>query len=380
MEPLRLEWDGHKAASADKLQGGDREGAAAIVRAYHARLCAVRVVDPACGTGNFLYVTMEMMKRLEGEVLDALASLNAGEGDRLALAGASVDPHQFLGIEKNPRAVPVAELVLWIGYLQWHFRTFGAAPSTEPILRDFRNIRHADALLECDDEELVRNKAGLPVTRWDGHSFKPHPITGEDVPDETARIEVMRPVRPRMANWPDADFIVGNPPFIAGKDMRAELGEGYAETLWSIYGKVPQSADLALFFWWKAAQALIAKGSAARRFGFITSNSIRQTFCRRVIATDREACAAIRLVFAIPDHPWSDGAGSAAVRRGPHRHDDRRTRRQEPRTAWFAATDCRREADGAGRSRYLPVIDHGSDQHRPVDRRRSRSGAAAPCQ
>ena len=80
MEPLRLEWDGHKAASDDKLQAGDREGAAATLRAFHARLCAVRVLDPACGTGNFLYVTMEMMKRLEGEVLDALASLIAGRG------------------------------------------------------------------------------------------------------------------------------------------------------------------------------------------------------------------------------------------------------------------------------------------------------------
>ncbi len=314
MEPLRLEWDGHKAASDDKLQAGDREAAAGILRAFHARLCAVRVLDPACGTGNFLYVTMEMMKRLEGEVLDPLASLIAGEGDRLALIGASVDPHQFLGIEKNPRAVPVAELVLWIGYLQWHFRTFGDAPPTEPILRDFRNIRHADALLDYDDEELVRDKNGLPVTRWDGRTHKIHPITGEQVPDETARVEMMRPVRPRIATWPEADFIVGNPPFIAGKDMRAELGDGYANALWSIYGKVPQSADLALFFWWKAAQAVVAKKSATRRFGFITSNSIRQTFCRRVIAAAMEARAPIRLVFAIPDHPWSDGAGSAAVR------------------------------------------------------------------
>ena len=128
MAPLRAEWDGHKAAAEGRLLAGDRDGAAAALRDFHARLCAVRVLDPACGTGNFLYVTMELMKRLEGEVLDALANLLPGEGDRLALAGASVDPHQFLGLEKNPRAVPVAELVLWIGYLQWRHRTAGAAP------------------------------------------------------------------------------------------------------------------------------------------------------------------------------------------------------------------------------------------------------------
>jgi len=314
MEPLRAEWDGFKAASHARLEAGDRKGAAAALRDFHARLCALRVLDPACGTGNFLYVTMEMMKRLEGEVLDALANLVPGEGDRLALTGASVDPHQFLGLGNNPRAVPVAELVLWIGYLQWHFRTFGKAPPAEPILRDFHNIRLADALMTWDAEELVRDEHARPVTRWDGRTHRPHPITGEDVPDDTARMEVTRLVRPKMAVWPDADFIVGNPPFIAGKDMRAELGEGYAMALWATYKKVPNSADIAMFFWWKAAQALVAPKTATRRFGFITSNSIRQTFCRRVIAAAMAARRPLRLVLAIPDHPWSDGVGSAAVR------------------------------------------------------------------
>jgi hypothetical protein len=127
MEPLRLEWDAVKAASGTKLKVGDRTAAAAELRSFHNRLCAIRVLDPACGTGNFLYVTLELMKRLEGEVLDALANLQAGEGGRLDLPGETVDPHQFLGMEKSPRAVPVAELVLWIGHLQWHFRTRGAA-------------------------------------------------------------------------------------------------------------------------------------------------------------------------------------------------------------------------------------------------------------
>lgn len=322
MEPLRREWDGVKAAAVAKVEAGDRAGAAALVRGFHAYLCAVRVLDPACGTGNFLYVTLELMKRLEGEVLDLLADLLPGEGDRLDMAGASVDPHQFLGLEKNPRAVPVAELVLWIGWLQWHFRTRGNAPPAEPILRDFRNIREADALLTYDREEPERDANGLPVTRWGG-ATKPHPITGEDVPDETDRVPVLRPVAPKPTAWPEAEFIVGNPPFIAGKDLRAELGGGYAEALWAAYPQVPPSADIALHFWWKAAQALRAgkpvKGRAARaitrRFGFITSNSIRQVFCRRVVADAMtDAKAPLHLVFAIPDHPWADGAGAAAVR------------------------------------------------------------------
>ena len=311
MEPLREDWDGVRGAAEKAMQAGDAPGAAAFVRAFHATLCTVRVLDPACGTGNFLYVTLELMKRLEGEVLDTLAGYAENEAGRLDLAGATVDPHQFLGTDVNPRAVPVAELVLWIGYLQWHFRTNGKAPPAEPILRDFHNIEERDALLDYARTEPERDAAGRPVTRWGGRT-KLHPVTGEQVPDEADQQAVMRFVDVKPASWPEAEFIVGNPPFVAGKDLRAELGGGYAEALWAAYPKVPPSADLAMFFWWRAAEAV--RAGQARRFGFITSNSIRQVFCRRVIAAAMEGADPLHLVFAIPDHPWSQGAGTAAVR------------------------------------------------------------------
>ena len=321
MEPLRAEWNGVKAAAVDAADREDRRGAAKLVRAFHARLCGVRVLDPACGTGTFLYVTLELMKRLEGEVLDLLAALDPGEDGRLDLAGVTVGTHQFLGLELNPRAVPVAELVLWIGYLQWHFRTFGSTPLVEPILRDHKNITEADALLSYEREEPERDAKGRPVTRWGGRT-KPHPVTGEAVPDESDRVAVLRPVDAKPATWPEAEFIVGNPPFIAGKDLRAELGDGYAEALWKAYPKVPKSADIALHFWWKAGQALRAGKPAdgrasppvTRRFGFITSNSLRQVFCRRVVAEALEGKPPLHLAFAVPDHPWADGRGAAAVR------------------------------------------------------------------
>ena len=83
------------------------------------------MLDPACGSGNFLYVTLEHLKRLEGEVLDTLERL--GQRQLLMdLAGVSVDPHQLLGLELNPRAATIAEMVLSISYLQWHFRTRGS--------------------------------------------------------------------------------------------------------------------------------------------------------------------------------------------------------------------------------------------------------------
>lgn len=310
MEPLRADWDGVRGAADLAMQAGKAPAAAAFVRKFHAKLCTIRVLDPACGTGNFLYVTLELMKRLEGEVLDTLAGYATNEAGRLDVAGVTVGPHQFLGLDVNPRAVPVAELVLWIGYLQWHFRTNGQALLAEPILRDFRTIEERDALLDYARAEPERDGAGRPVTRWGGRT-RPHPVTGAPVPDENDQEAVLRPVDARPAPWPEAEFIVGNPPFVAGKDLRAELGTGYAEALWAAYPKVPPSADLAMVFWWRAAEAI--RSGPTRRFGFITSNSVRQVFCRRVIAAAMEGVP-LHLVFAIPDHPWSQEAGAASVR------------------------------------------------------------------
>jgi hypothetical protein len=161
IEPLRDEWISVRSAAEGKRAEGDVRGAEKIVRAFHDKLCETRVLDPACGTGNFLYVSLELMKRLEGEVLDALASLwpqGRLEGLR------TIDPRQFLGIEVNPRAAAIAELVLWIGFLQWHFRTRGGAPS-EPILSDFKTIQKKDAVLDWDAVELARDEHGKPLGR-----------------------------------------------------------------------------------------------------------------------------------------------------------------------------------------------------------------------
>lgn len=334
MEPLRAEWDGVRAAAEAAMQSDDAPAAAALVRGFHASLCAVRVLDPACGTGNFLYVTLELMKRLEGEVLDTLAGYARGDAGLLDLAGATVDPHQFLGLDVNPRAVPVAELVLWIGYLQWHFRTNGAAPPAEPILRDFRTIQEADALLSYNRTEADKDTAGRSVSRWGGRTTL-HPITGEPVPDLTDQVLVLRPIGGKQAPWPAADFIVGNPPFVAGKDLRTELGSGFAEALWAAYPKVPPSADLAMFFWWRAAETV--RAGKTRRFGFITSNSIRQVFCRRVIAAAMDGAKPLHLAFAVPDHPWAQGSGAAAVR--------------------IAMTVA---APGTGRGRLMTVVQEGT--------------------
>lgn len=322
IQPLRAEWRDVQAAAV-MLAGQDKLGdARTIVRDFHQRLCNVTVLDPACGSGNFLYVALELMKRLEGEVTALLSDLGEDQA-ALSLAGHTVDPHQFLGIELNPWAAAVAELVLWIGYLQWHFRTHGAASPSEPVLRDFRNIENRDAVLTWATRRERRDTAGAPVTRWDGITTTTNNVTGEQVPDPDARVQVWDFSKPTPAKWPEADFIIGNPPFIGASRMRDTLGDGYVEALWQAYPRMPQSADFVMFWWEKAALAARgwkpaterAKAKGARRFGFITTNSLRQTFNRKVLEPHLgDPKTPLSLLFAVPDHPWVDAGDGAAVR------------------------------------------------------------------
>lgn len=313
IEPLREDWRDVQTAVQRLTEDGKTDEALKLVRDFHAKLCETTVLDPACGSGNFLYVALEMMKRLEGEVTSLMHDL----GDTRPLI--TVDPHQFLGIELNPWAANVAELVLWIGYLQWHFRTYGNAAPSEPVLRDFKNIRQGDAVLEWADRTKRMDEDGTPVTRWDGVTTMRHPVTGEEVPDPDARVQVYDYAKPKATVWPQADFIVGNPPFIGASRLRDNLGDGYVEALWKAYPKMPQSADLVMFWWEKAALAARAfnakTGKGTRRFGLITTNSLRQTFNRRVLEPHlNDPKKPLSLLFAIPDHPWVDTLYGAAVR------------------------------------------------------------------
>lgn len=269
-----------------------------------------------------MYVTLEHLKRLEGEVLNLLESLDAGQNS-LNLEGETVSLQQLLGIEINSRAAALAE----------------------PVVHDYGNIQNRDAVLAYDSTEPLKDETGHIVTRWDSKTFKPHPVTGLNVPDESAQVVQMRYINPRKSQWPRVHFIVGNPPFIGASTMRAALGDGYVDALRSTWPEVPESADLVMYWWHQAALTVSAGG--AERFGFITTNSIKQTFNRRVVQaalegswnpTDAETVAGkagdlmlpnaqksapglappslkpLSLVFAVADHPWVDGANGAAVR------------------------------------------------------------------
>ncbi|WEK38531.1 MAG: class I SAM-dependent DNA methyltransferase [Candidatus Brevundimonas colombiensis] len=285
MEVLRADWSQVQQSVEMACDEGDARGAVRLVKTFHQTLCRTRVLDPACGTGNFLYVALEQMKKLEGEVLQTL--LDLGQSDTLALD--TVDPHQFLGLELNPRAAAIADVVLWIGFLQQHYRNHTGHPS-QPILKAHGNIRCTDAALDWDGAPAVVTgyHDGAPVQLWPN---------------------------PRPATWPEAEFIVGNPPFIGGKDLRSRLDPGYAEALWAAHPRMNESADLVMYWWDQAADILTRPGATLRRFGFVTTNSITQVFQRRTVERWLDGPRPLSLIHAAPDHPWTKASrDSAAVR------------------------------------------------------------------
>ena len=311
IEPLRQDWEAVKAKADSFERRGKTDDAQKVVRAFHAALCTVKVLDPACGTGNFLYVAMDRMKALEGEVVERLVSLGMREY-WMETDYSAVGPRQFLGIEKNLQAVWIAKMVMWIGHLQWRYRFSRRAETSDPILNEYDAISQQDAILGW------RQKLAAP---------------GDE--------DGIRYVGPHAPAWPKAHFIVGNPPFIAGKNLRPTLGDAYAEAFWASRDGRFRSADIVMAWWDRAAEILAADAqkpgpfddviprrgakkkrnkkaepvpASLQRFGFVTTNSITQTFSRRVIQERLSGTSPIRLIFAVPDHPWHSEAGHASVR------------------------------------------------------------------
>lgn len=279
IEPLRAEWEGPVLGTVEREREANPALAIQVVHDFHVKVANTRVLDPACGTGNFLYVALELMKQLEGDVLEVLADLGGQEA--LQMETMSVHPKNFLGLELNPRAAAIAELVLWLGYLQWQIRNGGTI--SDPVLERLDNIKAMDAVLTHDPE---RPKA-------DG--------SGTELPN------------PRRPDWPEADYIVGNPPFIGGKDIRSRLGDHYATALWKAHPKINKSADFVMYWWDRAADILTRKGTRLQRFGLVTTNSITQEFSRRVIQARMDGQPPVSLVMAIPNHPWTKATRHAAA-------------------------------------------------------------------
>lgn len=299
IEPLEEDWISAQAAAQRALDAGSKATAVGEIVGFLKKLSQIRVLDPACGTGNFLYVALAQMKRLEGDVISLLRDLG-GDSAAQKVRDISILPGQFQGMEVNPRAVQIAELALWIGYLQWHLKT-RIGPPPEPVIHDSDHVLRKDAVLTWDgypEKTLKRSATGEPqtISNAEGNQVEQYVL-----PD------------PKQSEWPEAEFIVGNPPFIGGKDIRSRLGEDYATALWKAHPKMNKSADFVMYWWDRSASLLATKNTRLRRFGLVTTNSITQVFQRRVVKRYLRSNNPISLLLAIPDHPWTKSTKDAAA-------------------------------------------------------------------
>ena len=174
IEPLRDDWRDVQTAVQRLTEDAKTDEALKLVRDFHAKLCETTVLDPACGSGNFLYVALEMMKRLEGEVTSLMHDL----GDTRPLI--TVDPHQFLGIELNPWAANVASWYCGSATCNGTSAPMATPPRPSLCCETSRTIRQGDAVLEWADRTERMGEDGTPVTRWDGVTTMRHPVTGEE--------------------------------------------------------------------------------------------------------------------------------------------------------------------------------------------------------
>lgn len=264
IRPLLAEWDAAQAqirAALDKAAAARspaartraHKEAEAVKEAFLERLANFRVLDPACGSGNFLYLALLSLKDLEHRVnLDA-------EAMGLPRGFPRVGPECVFGIELNPYAAELARVSVWIGEIQW-MRRNGFEAARNPILRPLSNIENRDSVLAPDGSR---------------------------------------------ADWPDADAVVGNPPFIGNKKMIAELGEGYTTALRRAWNTVPGGVDF-VCYWFAKAWEMIEAGRLTRA-GLVTTNSIRGGANREVLRPITERG---RIFEAWSDEPWTvDGAG-----------------------------------------------------------------------
>jgi type II restriction/modification system DNA methylase subunit YeeA len=268
MEPLHRRWN-ETREEIESLA----EQAAVVTGAAHrslrrrmqgrlddwmAELGRIRVLDPACGSGNFLYVTLRRLLELwwQAHTLGAQHAL-------LVPPASAVTPAQLYGIEVDYYAHELASIVVWIGYVQWLHEHATPIPD-HPVLQKLENIRQGDAILARDPQGRLQE------------------------PD-----------------WPEVDFIISNPPFLGGNKQHQELGNEYVDNVRQLYGdRVPAGADLVLY-WFERARAAVEQGRA-QRAGLIGTQAIRGGVNRRVL---EQIKASGDIFLAWSDLPWVlDGA------------------------------------------------------------------------
>ncbi len=276
MEPLRLEWQEVRAKVEDfwrplfvldskpkpRASSAGRDPAwlknsRKLISGFLQRLTQVSVLDPACGSGNFLFVALQMLKDLEKEVIVFASELQIDTYFPL------VGPMQLKGIEKSPFGYDLTRTTVLIGWLQWT-KANGYSVDWRPVLSNLDGIRNIDAILDRSDPES-----------------------------------------PNIPEWPEAEFIVGNPPFLGGKRLRATLGDDYVDGLFEAWeGEVKPEADLCCY-WLERARQQVEAGKC-RRAGLIATQGVRGGASRKSLDRIKNSGD---IFFALSDRNWIlDGA------------------------------------------------------------------------
>ena len=256
MQPLREKWQNIKLQAESMAHAGKSKEAYKLLQDFSNEVASIRVLDPACGSGNFLYVALRQLLDLQKEIITLAARLN------LPVIPLTVGPQQIYGIEINSYAHELAQITVWIGYLQWRAEN-GFAEMDEPILKPLHQIENKDAIIDLK--------------------------TGKE------------------PKWTVSDVIVSNPPFLGGNRIRAELGDKYVDSLFKLYeGRVPAFADL-VCYWFEKARAQIESNNT-KRVGLLATNSIRGGVNRHVLERIKESGD---IFWAQSNRDWVSDDGTA---------------------------------------------------------------------
>jgi len=224
-----------------------------------------RLLDPACGSGNFLFLGLKALKDIEHKShLDAASFGLDREADLVT------GPHNVLGIELNEYAAELARVTVWIGELQWRM-AHGYEFKTNPVLEPLDHIECRDALLTIAVVDQV-------VEKGSDHNFAQQNLCSDPFSAGSAKAAIQA----TEATWPQANVVIGNPPFLGGSKKRRELGDDYFKALDTVFaGRVPGGADL-VCYWFDKARLQIATGQL-QTAGFVATQSIRAGSNRTVL-------------------------------------------------------------------------------------------------
>jgi len=272
MAPLRREWAQIKSELARAFKDG--KGTVAQrnrLATFLTTIAHTTVLDPACGSGNFLYVSLRLFLDLEKEVIASATQL----GFRFE---PTVNVQQLKAIELNAYAFELAQASVQIGFLQWR-RDNGFDNDRTPVLQNLKGFQNEDALLLSH----YRSKAKTVKEAR----------AGEHKKENALKFYTER-------TWPDADVIVGNPPFLGGKFLRRELGNDYVAALFETFGKrVRPEADLCCYWFEKAREQIEMK--KCRRAGLLATQGIRGGASRDTLNRIKKTGD---IFFAESDRKW----------------------------------------------------------------------------